>query len=40
MGHERRAMPELSKSVHGEQHLVLPAAPRPGGVDVEGEHFY
>src|SRR5436309_13298480 len=38
MGHERRAMPERSKSVHGEQHLVLPAPPGACRVDVKGEH--
>ena len=35
---QRRAMPDGAQAVDGQQHLVLSAAPRPGGVDVEGEH--
>ena len=35
---ERRAMADLAQAVHGQQHLVLPAAPRAGGVDVKREH--
>ena len=38
MRDERGPMPDLAQAVHGQQHLVLAAAPGPGGVDVEGEH--
>ena len=32
------AVSDRAQAVHGQQHLVLPATPGPGGVDVEGEH--
>ena len=37
---ERRTMAERSKAVDGQQDLVLAAAPRPGGINVEGEHLW
>ena len=38
MRDQRGAMPDRSQAVHGQQHLVLSAAPGPRRVDVEGEH--
>mgnify|MGYP003694238259 CR=1 FL=1 len=35
MRDQRRALPDLAQAVDGQQHLVLAAAPRPGGIDVE-----
>ena len=39
MRHQRGTMADLAQAVDGQQHLVLSAAPRAGGVDVEGEHL-
>ena len=36
---ERRAVADRAQAVHGQQHLVLAAAPGPRGVDVEGKHI-
>ena len=36
---QRGAMPDRSQTVHGQQHLVLAAAPRSRRVDVKGEHL-
>ena len=38
MRDEHRPMAERPQAEHRDQHLVLPAAPRPRRVDVEGEH--
>ena len=38
MRDERRALADRAQAVHGQQHLVLAAAPGPRRVDVEGEH--
>jgi len=35
---QRGAVTDGAQAVHGHQHLVLTAAPRPGRVDVKGEH--
>ena len=38
MGHEHGAVAERAQAQHGDQHLVLTAAPRARRVDVEREH--
>ena len=35
---ERGTLADFAQAVHRQQHLVLPAAPRSGRIDVEGEH--
>ncbi len=38
MRHERRTMPDGAKSMNGQKHLILTAAPRSRRVDVKGKH--
>jgi hypothetical protein len=38
MRHERRPLADRSQSVHGQQHLVLAAAPRTSRVNVQRKH--
>jgi hypothetical protein len=35
---ERGPLPDLAQAVHGQQDLILAAAPCPGCIYVEGEH--
>ena len=35
---QHRAMADRAQAQHGDEHLVLPAAPGPRGVDVQREH--